>query len=267
MKLIDCFIFYNELEMLKYRLEILYNVIDYFVIVESKYTFSGHKKILYYNENKEMFEKYNDKIIHIIEDTMPYIYPNINYNENQQWVNEQYPRNCITKGLEKIGIKNEDIFTITDLDEIPDPETMKKIRNKEIHVTINCLEQDMYYYNLNSKLINKWYHPKVMSYECFKNQELTFSQIRMGFYSIIFNGGWHLSYFGDKYFIHNKIKNFAHQEFNNIEYNDLNKIQKNMDDSNDLFNRPDNPIDKISIQDNPYLPHQYETYLSKFILL
>jgi beta-1,4-mannosyl-glycoprotein beta-1,4-N-acetylglucosaminyltransferase len=266
MRLIDCFIFYNELDILKYRLDTLYDIFDHFVLVESRYTHNGCTKSLYYNENKEMFEKYKDKIIHIIEDTAPFIYPNINIKENQQWVNEQYHRNCIQKGLQKIHIHDDDIFTIMDLDEIPDPETIKRVRTQEIQVSINCLEQDLYYYNLNSKLLFKWYHPKIICWKDFREQELSFSQIRMGVYSIIFNGGWHLSYFGDKYFIQNKLTYFAHQEFNRPEYNDLNKIQKNIDDSVDLFNRPDIPIKKISIHHNSYLPPDCETKLKKYIL-
>ena len=41
MKIVDCFIFYNEIDMLLYRLEILNEYVDYFILVESKYTFSG----------------------------------------------------------------------------------------------------------------------------------------------------------------------------------------------------------------------------------
>lgn len=263
MKIIDCFIFYNELDMLKYRIELLSSIVDYFIIVESKYTFSGIEKELYYNNNKELFD--NHKVIHIIEDNAPHIFPNINIEKNEQWINEYYHRNCIKKGIEQLKLKEEDIIIISDLDEIPDPETLKKIKNNEIDVSINCLEQDMYYYNLNSKLMNKWYHSKIMRFKDLNEQNLTISQIRIGFYSIIFNGGWHLSYFGDKYYIQNKIKNFAHQEYNNPEYNELDKIQEKINESKDIFNRKDNPIQRISINNNNYLPPEYKKYLYKFI--
>ena len=46
-KIIDCFIFYNELDLLTYRLNVLNNIIDYFIIVESKHTFIGKKKIYF----------------------------------------------------------------------------------------------------------------------------------------------------------------------------------------------------------------------------
>ena len=42
--IIDCFIFYNEIDLLKFRLEYLYNIVDYFVLVESTTTFAGNKK-------------------------------------------------------------------------------------------------------------------------------------------------------------------------------------------------------------------------------
>ena len=56
-KIIDGFIFYNELELLNYRLNVLNDVVDYFIIVESTHTFVGKEKTLYYQENKELFNE------------------------------------------------------------------------------------------------------------------------------------------------------------------------------------------------------------------
>ena len=78
MKIIDSFIFYNELDLLNYRLSILNDFVDYFILVESTHTFTGYPKKLFYNENKKLFDKFNQKIIHIIVDDFPYKYPNIN---------------------------------------------------------------------------------------------------------------------------------------------------------------------------------------------
>ena len=46
---IDCFIFFNELEMLEFRLEELNEHVDYFVLVESNLTHTGIEKELFYN--------------------------------------------------------------------------------------------------------------------------------------------------------------------------------------------------------------------------
>ena len=48
MKIIDCFIFYNEIDILNYRINTYSDLVDYFIIVESKYTFSGNEKELYF---------------------------------------------------------------------------------------------------------------------------------------------------------------------------------------------------------------------------
>ena len=45
MKIYDCFNFFNELDILEMRLNILYDYVDYFVIVESSLTHSITKII------------------------------------------------------------------------------------------------------------------------------------------------------------------------------------------------------------------------------
>jgi len=42
---IDAFLFFNELELLKTRLEYLGDSVDYFIIIEANIDFSGKKKI------------------------------------------------------------------------------------------------------------------------------------------------------------------------------------------------------------------------------
>ena len=44
MKLFDCFTYFNEEKMLEFRLEYLNSFVDYFVICESAFTFSGKPK-------------------------------------------------------------------------------------------------------------------------------------------------------------------------------------------------------------------------------
>jgi beta-1,4-mannosyl-glycoprotein beta-1,4-N-acetylglucosaminyltransferase len=46
-KVIDCLMFYNELDMLKFRLEHLNDVVDYFVIAEATVTHQNSEKKLW----------------------------------------------------------------------------------------------------------------------------------------------------------------------------------------------------------------------------
>jgi len=264
MKIIDCFIFYNELDLLTYRLNLLNDIVDYFIIVESTHTFVGKKKSIFFNENKHLFEIFNDKIIHIIVDDLPYKYPDINIYNNDVWKNEHFQRNAISRGINCINkLLNTDVIIISDLDEIPDPYTLNKIKKNDIIVDINILEMDLYYYNLNTRFKDKWSLCKIISYEKYNELNINCNDIRNVQCSKILNGGWHLSYFGDKYFIQNKIQSFSHQELNTSKYTDLENIEAKLKNSSDLYSRNCN-IEKIKIEDNKYLPIDYDKYLNKY---
>ena len=267
-KIVDCFTFYNELQMLTYRLNLLYEIVDYFVIVEARQTHVGADKILYFEENKGLFTQFADKIIHIIVD-LPFSKDKVNISRGDQWTNEKFQRTCISNGLEQIDhyLELDDIIIIADLDEIPDPTTLTKIKNSELTINngICNLEQDLYYYNLNSRHDAKWNHCKILTVKKYKELGITCDAIRFANCGTIVKGGWHLSYFGNLQFIKNKLENFAHQEYNSAKYTDTSEIQKRIDNYSDLFNREStNCIRKIEINDNDYLPSLYERYLTAF---
>jgi beta-1,4-mannosyl-glycoprotein beta-1,4-N-acetylglucosaminyltransferase len=265
-KIIDCFIFYNELELLTYRLNILNDVVDFFVLVESNHTHVGKEKSLIYQENKQIFEKFNHKIIHIVVDDFPHKYPNINIKNNEQWINERFQRDCISRGINKLSLQSNDVITITDMDEIPNPKILEKIKSNNIKVDINILEMDFYYYNLNSKMDHQWHHSKILTFQKYNELNITCNEIRFYNCQIIKNAGWHLSYFGNEKFIKNKLENFSHQEYNNPDITDEKKIQEQIKNSKDLFNRP-NSIITIPIEDNDNLPPDYNIYLKNFYSL
>ena len=70
-KIIDCFTFFNELDMLEFRLTELDPYVDKFVIIESTKTFTGEPKPLYYNLNKFKYKQWSHKIVHKIVYDMP----------------------------------------------------------------------------------------------------------------------------------------------------------------------------------------------------
>lgn len=264
-KIIDCFIFYNELELLTYRLNILNEFVDYFILVESTHTFTGKQKILYYNENKNLFEKFNKKIIHIIVNDFPHKYPYINIQYNEQWINEHFQRNCISRGLYKINnLSYTDVIIIADLDEIPDPNVLDSVKNGKLIINMNTLLMDMYYYNLNTKHENKWSFCKIITYQNYLQIDRQCNKIRNINCIAIKNGGWHLSYFGNQTYIKNKINHFSHQEFNNNHYTDIKKIEDRIKNNKDPFDRNYVITKKIEICDNTYLPPDYNIYLNNY---
>jgi len=262
-KMIDCFIFYNELDMLLYRLTVLNDVIDFFVLVESTRTYTGNLKPLYYNENKHLFEKFNDKILHIVVNDMPI--PDI--SKNEQWLNENYQRNAIDRGVKCLGLKENDFVIICDVDEIPAPSILLGIKEQTHEVDFASFKQDFYYYNLNSLLNEIWIHPKLIRYDIYLKMDSSPQNIRMARSNyLIEKGGWHLSYFGDTKFIKNKLENFSHQEFNKEDIKNEESMKFKIDNGMDILDRPDAKITRIPISENKYLPPFYDTMLSKFVL-
>ena len=60
MRIFDSFRFFNELDVLEIRFNLLYDLVDYFVITECPYTIMGDEKPLYYWDNRDRFDKFND---------------------------------------------------------------------------------------------------------------------------------------------------------------------------------------------------------------
>jgi beta-1,4-mannosyl-glycoprotein beta-1,4-N-acetylglucosaminyltransferase len=264
MKIIDCFTFYNEFDLLKYRLSILYDVVDRFVLVESTHTFAGHEKPLYFKENLAMFSEFTDKIVHVIVRNFPHKYPNINCEKDEQWVNERFQRDRIDDGLRRVKLANDDVITITDLDEIPDPRLLSTIKTNNISFRIYSLEMDMYYYNLNCRVTGEiWRHPKILTYGTYCELKEPCSKLRFYNCEALASGGWHLSYFLSAEQIQNKIINFAHQEFNDPKFTDLEKIRDRVEQGTDLYGR-ENPVEHVPIHRNTYLPVRYDELLTAY---
>jgi len=269
-KIIDCFTFYNEIDMLEYRLNTLNEFVDYFVIVEATLTHVGKTKDMYLQkilERNSISDKIKKKIVQIVVDDFPFNEKNINFFKNEQWKNEKFQRNCITRGFIQINkfdiIHNDDIIIISDVDEIPNPDILTKIKLGTIELkTIAQFEQDFYYYNLESKMDHQWYFSKIFRWNWFLTTEYTLDDIRMKPWITIKSGGWHLSYFGDSSFISNKIKNFAHQEYNSNDYTDQEKIEYRMKNNIDIYNRDINIIN-IPYSQNTFLPPNYSFFIKE----
>jgi len=258
MLIIDAFIFYNEVELLLYRLELLHEVVDYFVIVESTLTHVGKPKEMYFD--KSLLERFSNKIIYIIVDDLPFPEEIYDVTLNHHLLNEIFQRNCIQRGIDKLNLNDSDYIIVTDIDEIPDPNTIKMLQPGQ--VSCACLEQDLYYYNINSKHSEKWYHPKVVNYSTVKSMDYYYHNIRMSLQPVIHKGGWHLSYFGSADFIANKIKNFSHQEYNNDFI--LNGIQEKIITCTDLYNRKNVLIQNVPVSENDYLPPNYSHFTKEY---
>ena len=247
-KLIDCFTFYNELDMLELRLTELYDVVDKFILVESDLTHKGENKRLFFEENKWRYEKWIDKIIHV----------KIQFPKHLDvWGREKYQRNSFMPSLYSLGLSNDDIVVISDLDEIPDYGTLNYIKTSYQMKGLFKLEMDHYWASIYNKLISpdKWYHAKIVDWETLKGR--TPDDCRLDFNCQWWEkGGWHLSYFGGPEIIINKINSTAHQELNQERFKIKDEVIRKVKEGLDLFDEWRRFI-KIDPEENTYLPKNW----------
>lgn len=249
-KIIDCFTFFNELDLLEIRLNYLNQHVDYFVIIEANTGFSGIKKDFILQNNLDRFKEYKDKIIYI-----PIEMPEFAGNKKTAWKREAYQRNAITLGLDKLKLDPKDIVMIGDIDEIPNNLYTEEIKINAEHpcyelsyfkktkaifdgvfkndwskfklLRLCCLgkyklplnlNMDNLLYYLNYKEIDgKWNGTMVIEYRLLK--KFTPNKIRnfRNFVPGLADAGWHFSYLGGIESIKLKLKNFSHQEYNKPE--------------------------------------------------
>lgn len=140
-KIYDCFLFYNELELLEVRLKEMAPYVDKFVIVEACETFRGAPKPFTFAENKERFAAYADQIIYVpIMERL---------KAEDAWTRERYQRAQVLRGLK--GCQAQDIVFVSDVDEIVRgaqiPKIAKLIVSGEAQAVV-C-RQNMYFGYLN----------------------------------------------------------------------------------------------------------------------
>lgn len=224
----DCFLFNDELDLLRLRLEFLDKSVDRFVIVESTRTLSGEKKPLYFELNKEKFAGFLPRIIHLVAPA----------NDLPAWEYEFFQRNYIKEGLKQCG--DDDIIIISDADEIVN---VKEILARPGLQLPAIAELTVYYYFFNMRS-EKTFRVNLLAHWSFiRGRDIGNRNINFPTYTnniITANPGWHFSYlFGhdiEKY--KKKIRSFSHAEYNTPYYLDDERIRRCVKLGVDLFERP-----------------------------
>ena len=263
----DCIPFFNEIDILKLRLNILSPYVDKFIIEEATVTFSGEKKELCFDKNREKFKEFLDKIVYIVVGDTP-----VSITTHER---DYYQKNKLLDALKKESAGDEDIIIFGDVDEIPDPKaltTLKKSfdRNKVYHFAqrnfygfLNMEEVSGSLLSITGDFPNipadkrKWLGTKATSMQNIPKEGIV--RLRDIIKATdersvrIDNGGWHFSYMGGEHEtnpakrIGVKVQAAAHQE-----YNDREIIAETMDRlvlGQDIFGR-DARFERVEIDDS-----------------
>ena len=266
MKIFDCFMYFDEEQVLDLRLNVLYQNVDYFVIVESTYNHKGEKRNLLFNSKK--FEKFSDKIIYLVYDKIPQLVEPIKETDNEKEKDGKYimnalyrenaQRDFILEGLK--SAKKDDLILISDVDEIP---KLSSVNLDQIKNEIILFKQDMFYYKYNLSLPNfKWTGTKAVKRKNLvspqwlrnvKDRKYPFYRVDTFFsdkkyinIQIINDGGWHFSNIKSPEMIEHKLRSYLHhREFDQVSLSikEINELVKKKQAIYDL--RVDKRVNKV----------------------
>lgn len=253
MRIIDGFLYNGEFDILKLRLESTSNLVDEFVIIESKTTFTGLNKKSLLRDHFSDLKNYIDKIsYYIIEDLSSY---------ESAWEKEYFLRQSI---LDNINAKDDDIIIISDVDEILNLEfLLPKISVDKI----NLIEIPCFYNYLNLMSSENFYVSLISKYKSIKNLFIGNRGIFSEFdhemiYNTHFKNGGHFTYqFGtdiQKYI--RKIQSFSHQEFNKPYYLNEKRLTKRIELNIDIYDRWSFKYTTINLES--FFPSLYKSILN-----
>lgn len=224
----DCFTFFNELDLLEIRLNVLKDVVDRFVIVEAGETHTGKSKPFYFEENRARYADFSDHIVYLKIERFP--------EGHDAWWNENYQRNFLIEGLK--DARDDDDVLISDLDEIPNPEIVAQWKGTD---GVKTFHQCYYAFYLNYQNVRNLNltTTKMLPYRLVKtafdgvdvlkneflppdiNQGTTLTKIRRrtlprarGGERILKNAGWHFTCLGGAESLVTKMRAVApHHDF------------------------------------------------------
>lgn len=219
----DCFLFFNELDLLKIRLEELRDVVDRFVLVEASYTFSGARKPLYFQRYRDLFSEYENRIMYHVVSEMP------RFVCASRWRREHYQRDAIGVALARAACKPKDVILVSDVDEIPCRDRVTESLGLLDSHDLVIFEQVIHQYYVNNVREDTILGTIACRYDFLRTfgsvQKLRFGKResrRSGIissktnierkYPHIAKGGWHLSWFGGSDAVLYKQQSYSHCE-------------------------------------------------------
>ncbi len=211
-KVIDTFMFNNELDILECRLFELYDHLDAFVIVESERDHQDHAKPLWYADNAERFAAYADKIVHVVvkNGEMP-----SKAQDADPWAREHAQREFIARGLAALDLTDSDVILQSDADEIPRALHAKNVRpqgfwsfaQRGLFWAVDYLYPHPWYGTVATTVghLNKFPADRRFSYM----RDVRMTALNP---SHLTDAGWHLSWLGGADAALRKVGSFCHPE-------------------------------------------------------
>lgn len=248
MQIVDTFLFYNEIELVKARLEYLGPYIKHFYIVESNIDFSGKAKPYYLKDELKHLpfsEKISYQPLEINLQSMAWKYRALRYHNKRArylWKIQNEQRNAITEMLRTATLDSSLINFIFfgDLDEFPSTQLLENLISGKMKLNSpHTLRQKLFYYRPNIAEKNEtWAGTLCCPMQIFKQHQAHEWRSLREKLPYLEGGGYHFSYFMSPTKIQEKMNAIVEAEklesFGNMS---IENIQKLIQSQQDLYGR------------------------------
>lgn len=217
--ILDCFTFFNELDLLDVRLHTLDPYVDMFLISESDTTFQGKPKPFYFHENRHLFRSFESKIhwvpVRMGEATRAWT----------PWEREANQRRAIRREMLNYKSNNrffqDHIVLLSDLDEIPDLSGKVLHESRDWRDLVGHGNPVVWVHDMTYYWVDLWAAPwrgtiamTLGEVDTMLNGDFQLLRNNRGARGyLVYPGGWHFSFLGGADAIKTKIEAFSHTEY------------------------------------------------------
>lgn len=291
-RVIDTFLFFQELDLLEIRLAYLNSLVDRFVIIEACQTFTGLPKEFVFERNAARFSSYLPKIEYykvtdshdsyasvrhfLANDADPskrkvlaMLDAHSHYNKSKlNWVLDSYHRECIHIALHQVAEDSDFVF-LSDLDEIPSRHIMSRATLDLIATRPRVCRQAEFHYFLNYFKDRQWLGSIGGLHSTMRHHSLNILRIdskkerRIVHPDPLESGGYHFTSCGSLETITAKINSWSHQEFNTPTV--LANLERNILSGQDIFQRASGTsLHKVDVDDPNFFDPGMSGLISRY---
>lgn len=212
--LFDCFLYFDEKELLELRINILKDIVDGFIITDANRTFKGDPKPFTCVDTIRELGLPEEKI-QVLHVELPSKEEIAN-----PWAREYAQRDALAVGMRMTP--PDSVFFFSDVDEIPKPDALLEAARLAQESPERCfrLSMPMFYGRADLRVVDpeqddkkpptNWICGTIVLHE---HLDQTLSQIRRNPNDVVYgncDAGWHFSWMGDAARMKRKVTSFSH---------------------------------------------------------
>ena len=199
--IVDCCLWFNEWDALKWRLRSLEDLVDVFVVVEGDRSFQGEAKSWRLTDRWDEFARWSDRMIWEQVDL-----------SGDRWERQRQQRRAMRERAKQAGPADDDVVVFSDVEEVWGPEMLGRWPD-----TIVAAEQDMRVLRPEWRRNTSWPGSIGGPWRLMRSEDWQGLRNRR-FELPKFRSGWHLTWMGGAEACRTKAQALSDDKYRNVDF-------------------------------------------------